>query len=281
MKKYYIILKKRTQTQQVRIKRWHILKNCCEIRGLSKDFDGKLAVSDLSFEIRAGEILGLVGPNGAGKTTTIKCILGLLKPSSGEILANGVNLNEDKLLVKSMVSYIPEIPVLYDDLTVKEHLRFIAMAYGVERAEYDYRAEQLLKRFGMWESQDEIPTHFSKGMKQKVAILCALVHDAMLILADEPFGGLDPQAVRELKDIFLGVKKERKSILLATHLLDLAERICDRVVIINRGRNIAAGSLRELQNKAGLGPQATLEEIFLNLVGKTDEDFNLLEKNAN
>ena len=257
------------------------MKNCCEIRGLSKDFDGKLAVSDLSFEIRAGEILGLVGPNGAGKTTTIKCILGLLKPSSGEILANGVNLNEDKLLVKSMVSYIPEIPVLYDDLTVKEHLRFIAMAYGVERAEYDYRAEQLLKRFGMWESQDEIPTHFSKGMKQKVAILCALVHDAMLILADEPFGGLDPQAVRELKDIFLGVKKERKSILLATHLLDLAERICDRVVIINRGRNIAAGSLRELQNKAGLGPQATLEEIFLNLVGKTDEDFNLLEKNAN
>ena len=255
------------------------LKNFCEIRELSKYFDEKLAVSDLSFEIQAGEIVGLVGPNGAGKTTTIKCILGLLKPSSGEILINGANLDKNELMLKSMVSYIPEIPILYDDLTVNEHLKFIAMAYEVERAEYEHRAEQLLKRFGMWENRDEISTHFSKGMKQKVAILCALIHDAMLILADEPFGGLDPQAIRELKDIFLGFKREGKSILLATHILDLAERICDRVVIINRGRNIAAGSLRELRNKAGLGPQATLEEIFLNLVGKMNESPDLLKKN--
>lgn len=225
--------------------------------GYEKD---KPAVCNLSLQIRPGEILGLIGPNGAGKSTSIKAILGLIEKFKGEI----------KLPTSQAggYAYIPELPALYEELTLWEHLELVAMAHGMDEKGFIGEAEALLRQFKMEDARYAFPGGFSKGMRQKVMVLCACLVKPALYLVDEPFNGLDPFAVKELLDFFIAEKMRGAGILLSTHVLDIAERICDRFVLINNGQKVAEGSLLELRERqAGSGaPAAGLFDIFYSLM---------------
>lgn len=214
-------------------------------------------VRDLSFYIKPGEIVGLIGPNGAGKSTTIKAILGLIERFKGQV----------KLPphYSSGYTYIPELPALYDELTLWEHLEIVAMAHGMEKIVFDQQASMLLKQFDMMDNQYSFPGGFSKGMKQKVMVLCACLIQPALYLVDEPFNGLDPFAISELLHRFSSEKARGAGILLSTHALDIAERICDRLIMINHGEMVAHGTLQHLQAQVQL-PNASLFDIFTKLI---------------
>jgi len=236
------------------------------VEKLSKIYDdGTVAVKDLSFKLHDGEILGLIGPNGAGKTTTLKCLMNLVELSEGEIRIKGFPAGTRE--AKASIAYIPEIPILYNDLTVREHLKFVTMAYRVPEKKALERIDRLLKEFDLQNRGSETPINFSKGMRKKVSIMCALVHNAQVFLIDEPFTGLDPRAVQTLKNSILTAKEAGMSVLFSTHILDMAEKICDKFLILQNGIKIAEGSMKELRALAGFQnrKETTLEDIFIAL----------------
>jgi len=236
------------------------------VKNLSKSYQSLQAVSNLSFEINAGEIVGLIGPNGAGKTTTLRCICGILKPDVGQINAGGFDLFEKEINAKKLMAFIPETPNPYDLLTVREHIQFIAMCYGTMES-FNARINDLLERFELKEKENELVVSLSKGMKQKLTLACAFVHNAKIFLCDEPMMGIDPKGQYTIKTELQRLRDEGCAILVSTHQLDTAERLCDRVIILQKGQKIAEGTLDELKKHSNSGG-VTLEEVFLHL---TDE----------
>src|SRR5690554_5590670 len=174
-----------------------------EVKDLYKKYSNELVLNDINMKVYPGEILGVIGENGAGKSTLIQCILGLVQPTRGEILIKDISMKEDEIAAKKALSYIPELPLLYSDLTVWEHLRLVGMAYELGKEEFEEKAKALLEGFHLYDKRNMIPTNFSKGMKQKVAISCVLLHDTDILLVDEPFTGLDVSSVRDLKTMLM------------------------------------------------------------------------------
>lgn len=225
-------------------------------------------LKDVTFEVADGELVGLIGLNGAGKSTTIKEIIGLLSPYQGKITIDGLGLAEDGLAYRKKIGFIPETPSLYEELTLREHLETVAMAYDLDQEVTMTRAEKLLDLFRLSDKLDWFPVDFSKGMKQKVMIICALIVEPSLLIVDEPFLGLDPLAIRDLTDLLMAEKAKGTAILMSTHVLDSAEKMCDKFVILHQGRILVQGTLSELQENFGQG-QLSLNDIYLHL---TSED---------
>jgi ABC-2 type transport system ATP-binding protein len=242
-----------------------------QIENLTKYYNTTLAVDDMSFSVADGEIVGLLGPNGAGKTTILRSIAGIVRPNSGRIVINGFDLATHEMQAKRSLAFVPETPSPYEMLTVYEHLRFVAMAYNTME-KFEERAESLLERFDLIEKKDELVLGLSKGMKQKLAVVCAFVHETQVVLFDEPLIGIDPKGARELKDMMLSAKNANCSVLVSTHMLDTAEKVCDRILIIERGRKIAEGTMAELHERAHMGENASLEDMFLKLTEEKPDE---------
>jgi ABC-2 type transport system ATP-binding protein len=221
-----------------------------ETTGLGRKFDNKFAVEDLNLKVEDGEVFGLLGPNGAGKTTTMRMLACLIKQSSGTATVNGYEINKepDSSFIRSIVGVLPESPGLYDSLSARKNLEFFAQLYGVKKNERDKRIEELLRMLELWERRDEPVATFSKGMKQKIAITRAFVHDPQVVFLDEPTAGLDPQASHTVREFLLGLRKEGRTIFINSHHLDEVERLCDRIAIMNRSV-LAVGSPRELETR--------------------------------
>jgi len=241
------------------------------IRGLSKTFGGKVAGDDLSLEVRAGELFALLGPNGAGKTTTLRMVAGLLKPNGGEISVFGHDVLNDPAAAKQVIAWAPDEPMLYDRLTPLEYLEFVAGLWGVEPAVAMPKAEELLRWLGLWDNRAERCEGFSRGMKQKTALAGALIHDPQLLILDEPLTGLDAAVARQVKDLLQERVKGGATVILTTHILEVAERMADRIGIIQHGRLVAEGTLDELRARTGEG-RATLEDLFLELTGEGEAE---------
>jgi ABC-2 type transport system ATP-binding protein len=234
-----------------------------DLRGLTKRF-GKPAVDALDLTVRAGEFYALLGPNGAGKSTTLRMVAGLLPADSGEIHIFGVDARRRPIEAKRIVAWLPDEPMLYDKLDPLEYLEFVAGLWGVDPRRASESSENLLRTLGLWEHRRERCEGFSKGMKQKVALAGALVHEPRLLMLDEPLTGLDAGSARQVKDLLAARVRDGATIILTTHILEVAERISDRIGILARGRLIAEGTLAELR-AAGSGEHASLEDLFLEL----------------
>jgi ABC-2 type transport system ATP-binding protein len=237
------------------------------IRGLSKTFGGKVAVDNLSLEVRAGELFALLGPNGAGKTTTLRMVAGLLKPNGGGISVFGHDVLADPAGAKQVIAWAPDEPMLYERLTPLEYLEFVAGLWGVEATVAAPKAEELLRWLGLWDNRAERCEGFSRGMKQKTALAGALIHDPQLLILDEPLTGLDAAVARQVKDLLQARVRGGATVILTTHILEVAERMADRIGIIQHGRLVAEGTLDELRARTGEG-RATLEDLFLELTGE-------------
>ena len=233
------------------------------VTGLSKSF-GKPAVDNLDLTVRAGEFYAMLGPNGAGKTTTLRMIVGLLKPDSGSVRVFGVDAMADPAAAKQMIAWAPDEPMLYDRLNPMEYLEFVAGLWGAEPTAARVSAETLLKWLGLWDDRAKRCEGFSRGMKQKAALAGALIHDPKLLILDEPLTGLDAAAARQVKDVLSERVKGGATVILTTHILEVAERMADRIGIIQRGRLIAEGTLDQLRARAG-ERDGTLEDVFLEL----------------
>lgn len=221
-------------------------------------------LKNISFEVNDGELVGLIGLNGAGKSTTINEIIGILRPYQGDITIDGISLEADQELYRKKIGFIPETPSLYEELTLREHLETVAMAYDIATDEVMARAQKLLEMFRLTDKLDWFPMHFSKGMKQKVMIICAFVVSPSLFIVDEPFLGLDPLAISDLINLLAEEKAKGKSILMSTHVLDSAEKMCDRFVILHKGEMRAVGTLEELRAIFG-DSNANLNDIYIAL----------------
>lgn len=241
-----------------------------EIRTLRKAFGDKVAVDDLDLEVRAGELYALLGPNGAGKTTTLRMVTGLLKPDKGSIRVFGVDALKDPIAAKRMIAWLPDEPMLYDKLTPLEYLEFIAGLWGVDPKVAAGRSEHLLKLLGLWDNRDQRCEGFSRGMKQKASLAGALVHDPKLLILDEPLTGLDAAIARQVKNLLMQKVSEGATVILTTHILEVAERMAQRIGVIQNGRLLAEGTLDELRAAHGEAKD-TLEDLFLEMTGQTDE----------
>lgn len=235
-----------------------------EIRKLTGGYINIPVLKDISFEVLDGHLVGLIGLNGAGKSTTINEIIGLLRPYQGEVLIDGLSLDKDPASYRKKIGFIPETPSLYEELTLKEHIETVAMAYDIEMDVAMERVRPLLATFRLQDKLDWFPVHFSKGMKQKVMIICAFVVDPSLFIVDEPFLGLDPLAIADLIRLLGEEKKKGKSILMSTHVLDSAEKMCDSFVILHKGEVRAKGNLDQLRQEFGM-ETASLNDIYLAL----------------
>lgn len=221
-------------------------------------------LKDISFEVKSGEMVGLIGLNGAGKSTTIKNVIGLLTPTKGKITIDGQTLREDSDTYRKKIGYIPETPSLYEELTLREHIEVTAMAYDIPVEIAFQRAEKLLNTFRLENKLDWFPANFSKGMKQKVMVLCAFLIEPSLYIIDEPFLGLDPLAINALLELMDQMRKEGAAILMSTHILATAERYCDRFVVLHDGEVRADGTMAELRKEFRL-PDSSLDEIYIAL----------------
>lgn len=219
-------------------------------------------LKDISFEVSSGEVVGLIGLNGAGKSTTISEIIGLLQPYQGSVTLDGLQLLENPESYRRKIGYIPETPILYEELTLQEHLDTVALAYGL--GEQQELRQKLLQLFRLEDKLDWYPINFSKGMKQKVMIIAALMIEPSLLIVDEPFLGLDPLAIRDLTTIIAEEKAKGTAVLMSTHVLDSAEKMCDRFVILHHGEILANGSLEELRQQFSI-PTADLTDIYMQL----------------
>lgn len=223
-------------------------------------------LKDVSFEVKSGHLLGLIGLNGAGKSTTIKHIIGLLRPKSGQILIDSVSLKDDPKQYKQSMAYIPETPILYEELTLREHIDLTIMAYGLDEKETWVKANRLLALFRLDNKLDWFPANFSKGMKQKVMIVCAFITDAKLYIIDEPFLGLDPLATKDLLKLITEKKQQGAAVLMSTHVLSTAQEVCDDFVMIDQGQVTAKGDLKTLRDEFG-DKDVSLSDIYLKLAG--------------
>ncbi len=246
------------------------MSDALSIRGLSKSFGGRFAVDDLSLDVRAGELYALLGPNGAGKTTTLRMVAGLLKPDTGAISVFGHDVQKEPIEAKRIIAWAPDEPMLYDRLNPMEYLEFVAGLWGVAPAIALPKAEELLKWLGLWDNRGERCEGFSRGMKQKTALAGALIHDPRLLILDEPLTGLDAAMARQVKDLLQERVKGGATVILTTHILEVAERMADRIGIIQAGKLAAEGTLDELRARSGESG-ATLEDLFLELTATRSE----------
>jgi len=237
-----------------------------EIKNLTKKFGDVVAVRNLDLKVKKGELFVLLGPNGAGKTTTIKLITGLLRPTEGEIWVGGYSVEREYMMAKRIIGYIPDTPYLYEKLSAREFLNFIQDIYEVEERN---KVEELLELFHLQDEADRLIEEYSHGMKQKVAIASALIHNPKVLIIDEPLVGLDPRSARLLKDILRENVRNGMTVFLSTHTLPLAEELSHRIGIINESRLIAVGTLEELRKQAKI--YGNLEEVFLRLTEEEDE----------
>lgn len=242
------------------------MEDILSVNGISGGyFAHKPVLTDISFQVREGEMVGLIGLNGAGKSTTIKHILGLLQPQKGTIRIRGNSLAESPEAYRSSFAYVPESPELYNELTIREHLELTALAYGLKKSDYTNRSQALLGNFRMKEKAESFPAYLSKGMRQKVMIMNAFLIEPPLYIIDEPFLGLDPLGIRSLLDLMVRFKNQGAGFLISSHILSTIETYCDRFIVLHRGRIIAKGTLDDLREAAGT-PKASLDDTFYELV---------------
>ncbi|MEM1371962.1 MAG: ABC transporter ATP-binding protein [Pseudomonadota bacterium] len=259
-----------------------------EIRGLQKSFDGQQAVNALDLQVRAGEFYALLGPNGAGKTTTLRMVAGLLKPDAGDITVCGTDVMRAPIEAKRRLAWVPDEPLIYDKLTPIEYLDFVAGLWGMQPDTARFSADQLLDQFGLSDHADVRCQGFSKGMRQKVALAGALIHEPQLIILDEPLTGLDASSARQVKTILRELVTTGVTVIMTTHILEVAERMSDRIGVIAQGRLVAEGTLAELQASradngsctdvsAGENPTGdvatsnSLEDVFLTIVAEAQQ----------
>jgi ABC-2 type transport system ATP-binding protein len=240
-----------------------------EVQGLVKRYGQFTAVRDLSFSVQPGEVLGLVGPNGAGKTSALRCLAGIVPGQAGSIRIAGVDLQADPVAAKRKLAFFPDEPRLFDYLTVRQHLTFIARVYGVSDAEQ--LAGPLLEEFEIADKADRLPTELSRGMKQKLVIACGLLHGPQVLFFDEPLTGLDPLGIRRMKDSIMRRARAGATIVLSSHLLSLLEEVCSHVLILKQGEKLAHGTLAEVAARYSRGePGVSLEEIFIRATGGSE-----------
>ena len=234
------------------------------VDGLTKLYGDFAAVTDLSFTVHPGEVLGLVGPNGAGKTTTLRCLAGIIPATRGQVMIDGFDIAEDPLAAKQVVSFFTDEPRLFDYLTVRQHLEFTARLYQV--ADAKERGKMLLEELDMGDKTELLATELSRGMKQKVALACGFLHQPRVMFFDEPLTGLDPLAIRKTKELIVRQAKDRGvAIIISSHLLHLLEEVCSHFLIVKRGTKVAHGTLAEIR---GAHEGADLEDIFVRLAGE-------------
>lgn len=250
------------------------MKKVLEINNLKKVYGDFQAVNDLSLEVEEGEVFAFLGPNGAGKTTTIRILMGILQPTSGEAFIEGQHCFNNRAQVKRMVGYLPDEPVFYDYLRGNELLSFVGEMHGLSPHEIEAVTVPLIERLELADSLDEYAMNYSHGMKKKLALIFALIHDPNLLILDEPTNGLDPHSIRVVHELIQEKAKEGKSIFFSTHLLDQAEKLCDRIAILFKGELAKTGSLKELQESLVEG--GNLEEIFFAVTQNAQTSSNLL-----
>ncbi|OFI50074.1 multidrug ABC transporter ATP-binding protein [Floricoccus tropicus] len=235
-----------------------------EVKNLSGGYFGSQVLKDVNFNIDNGQLVGLIGLNGAGKSTTIQEIIGLLTPYSGEIKINDKKITDGVDSYRKQIGFIPETPSLYEELTLKEHIEVTAMAYDIPMEQAFERANKLLETFRLADKLDWFPTNFSKGMKQKVMIICAFLTNPNLYIIDEPFLGLDPLAIQDLIDLMIEMKTQGASILMSTHILSTAEKFCDKFIVLHDGTVVGDGTIEDLREKFKM-PNASLDDIYIAL----------------
>jgi ABC-2 type transport system ATP-binding protein len=236
-----------------------------DIELLSKRFGSTVAVDDLSLKIPRGELHALLGPNGAGKTTTLRIVAGLLRPDSGRVSIMGHDIAEDAMAAKRVLAFLPDDPLLYGKLTPVEYLEFVAGLWNIDPEKAESNAVGLLRWLDLFSRRDERIEGYSRGMRQKLALAGALIHDPDVMILDEPLTGLDAATARQVKDLLLERVRSGRTVILTTHILEVAERLAQRISIINRGQVIAEGTLEELRERAKQSGAATLEDVFLEL----------------
>jgi ABC-2 type transport system ATP-binding protein len=233
-----------------------------ELKNLTKHFGKVVAVNRLNLSVSKGEIFGFIGPNGAGKTTTLRMMGGVLAPTEGSVIIDGINMEDEPEKAKRRIGFIPDRPFLYEKLTGMEFLRFTADLFGMKEGLFHQKSEQVLKQFSLYNWGDELIESYSHGMKQRLIISAAILHDPKVIVVDEPMVGLDPAGMRMVRDLFKNLAREGTTIFMSTHTLSVAEDICDRIGIIHKGLLIATGTTEELRLRAQV-QEGDLEEVFL------------------
>jgi ABC-2 type transport system ATP-binding protein len=240
-----------------------------EVEALTKRYGSFTAVTDLSFSVRPGEVLGLVGPNGAGKTSTLRCLAGIIPASAGRVSIAGHDLGADPVAAKRALAFFPDEPRLFEYLTVRQHLNFVARIYGV--ADYEALATPLLEELELAEKADVLPGELSRGMKQKLVIACGLLHSPTVMFFDEPLTGLDPLGIRRMKDSIMRRARDGAAVVLSSHLLHLLQEVCTHVLILKKGEKVADGTLADVAAKFSNGEaNVSLEEIFIRATGGTE-----------
>lgn len=240
-----------------------------EVEALTKRYGSFAAVSALSFCVRPGEVLGLVGPNGAGKTTTLRCMAGVIPMSEGTVRIAGTSIEEDPVAAKRALAFFPDEPRLFEYLTVRQHLAFVARIYGV--GSYEELARQLLGELELADKADVLPGELSRGMKQKLVIACGLLHAPKVMFFDEPLTGLDPLGIRRMKDSIIRRARDGAAIVLSSHLLHLLEEVCTHVLILKKGVKVADGTLAEVAARFSNGEERVgLEEVFIRATGGSE-----------
>ena len=240
-----------------------------DLRGVTKRYNEIVAVNNMNLTINTGEIFGLLGPNGSGKSTTLKMLLGLVQPTAGEINVLGFDVAKDPVAVKRQVGYVPESPNVYEFLTGIEYLDFIADIYGVSTADKQQRITEYLKALELEGREGDMINSYSDGMKKKISLISAFLHKPKLLILDEPLNALDPRSARIVKDFLHQLKMQGVTTIMSTHVLEIAEALCDRIAIMYQGNILALGNMEELREKARM-PGSGLEEIFLKLTGTGD-----------
>ncbi|MGD2100161.1 MAG: ABC transporter ATP-binding protein [Desulfobacterales bacterium] len=241
-----------------------------ELKELTKNYGDFKAVNDLNLCVKKGEVFGFIGPNGAGKTTTIKMMSGILQPTRGTVFISGINMQDEPEKAKSKIGFIPDRPYLYEKLSGIEFLKFTADLYGVSKETFQANADKILKDFSLADWAEELVESYSHGMKQRLIMSAALLHDPEVIIVDEPMVGLDPAAIIMVKALFRKLAGKGVTVFMSTHTLKVAEDTCDRIGVINKGRLIATGTTQELQRAANVS-EADLEQVFLNLTNNVPQ----------
>jgi len=239
-----------------------------ELRAVTRRFDEVLAVDGLTLDVRAGEVFGLLGPNGSGKTTTVRMIAGLLAPTSGQVRVQGADVTQDPLAARRCLGFVPDGAPLYPNLSPRQHLELVGRLHGLDEDEIQGEALRLLTVLGLHDRIDEPVGRFSRGMRQKTALCCALLPRPDLLVLDEPLSGLDAPTAAVFKEVLAAWAKAGRSVLYTSHLLDVVERVCDRMAILDQGRLVGLGSLDELRSRAG--QEGTLEQVFSSLTNSED-----------
>jgi ABC-2 type transport system ATP-binding protein len=241
-----------------------------DVRDITKLYGPKVAVQNLSLHVPAGELFAFLGPNGAGKTTTIKMLCGLLFPTSGSVKVGGFDLFNEGDSARALISYVPDQPFLYEKLTGREFLKFTADLYAMPQAKAEEKIEEVIELFHLNEFVDDLTERYSHGMRQRTVFAAALVHDPKLLIADEPTVGLDPKSIRELKTLLRRLANGGMTIFLSTHTLDIAQELADRIGIIDRGRLLGCGTMKDLQKQAS--SDGNLEELFLKITEEVNDE---------